>query len=272
MEIGVVTFATDLGVAPSVLAREVEQRGLDALFVTEHTHLPVEPGPTPWGSPPGPEYARTLDPFVALTAAALSSSRLTLGTAVSLIAQREPIVTAKVIASVDHLSDGRLIVGVGFGWCRPEAEHHGVVFGLRRLLVAEHVAAMRALWSDEPTPFDGEHVRFGASHAHPKPVRGHVPVFIGAPPGRAVHESLRTWADGWMPSDRPSLLDDVERLTADLGPTALTVVGPEPTLGRLEALAGVGAERVLLWLPPWPGHEIMRVLDAHADLADRFRR
>jgi probable F420-dependent oxidoreductase len=271
VEIGVVTFMTDRGRRPAELALAVEQHGLDALFVTEHTHLPVDPGPTPWGAPPGEEYGRTLDPFVALTAAATVTDRITLGTAVTLIAQHDPIVTAKVIASIDHLSHGRLLVGVGYGWCRPEAEDHGIVFDQRRQVVAEHVAAMRALWQSEPTAFHGEHVRFGPSHAHPKPVNGAVPIYLGAPLGAVSRAHLREWADGWMPSDRPTLVEDLERLTAEVGPVATTVVGASPTVERLDQLAAAGVERVVLWLPPWPEQDIERALDAHAELARRFR-
>jgi probable F420-dependent oxidoreductase len=253
------------------LARDVEERGLDAMFVTEHTHFPVDPGPTPWGGPAGEEYGRTFDPFVALAAAATSTQRITVGTAVSLIAQRDPIVTAKAIASVDHLCDGRLIVGVGYGWCRPEAEDHGVVFADRREMVAEHVEAMRTLWDDEPAAFDGKRVRFGPSYAFPKPAQGRVPVYLGAPLGPASIDHLGTWADGWMPSDRASLADDLERLIETIGPVATTVVGAEPTAERLETLAALGIERSLLWLPPWPEAEILSHLDTYAELADHVR-
>lgn len=272
MEIGVVSFVTDRGRSPADLARDIEQRGLDGLFVTEHTHFPVDPGTTPWGGPAGEEYGRTFDPFVALAAAATSTSRIVLGTAVSLIAQRQPIETAKMIASVDRLCAGRLVVGVGYGWCRPEAEDHGLVFAERREIVTEHVAAMRALWQPEPTPFHGDHIRFGPAHAHPKPVNGSVPVYLGAPLSTTSVAHLGSWADGWMPSDRPSFVDDLARLTAEIGPTKTTVVGAEPTLERLDTLAAVGVERSLLWLPPWPESEVLRVLDAHAALAEQFRR
>jgi probable F420-dependent oxidoreductase len=270
VHIGVVTFVTDRGLPPHELAGAVEASGLESLFVTEHTHLPVEPGPTPWGSAPGPEYGRTLDPFVALAAAATATARITLGTAVALLVQHDPIAVAKAIASVDLLADGRLLVGAGFGWCRPEVQDHGVAFAQRRAVLAERVAAIRALWSEAPTAFDGVHTRFVASHAHPKPRRGAVPIYLGAPlsPQNLVH--LRTWADGWMPSDRPSLVDDLRSLADDGVARATTVVGARPRVERLLELASAGVERVLLWLPPWPAAEVLRTLDDHAALAARF--
>jgi probable F420-dependent oxidoreductase len=267
MQVGVVTFATDRGPSPAALAAAVEDRGLEALFVTEHTHFPIDPGPTPWGAPAGEEYGRTLDPFVALAAAATSTDRIALGTAVSLLAQRDPITTAKAAASVDHLSAGRLVLGVGYGWCRPELEDHGVEFARRRERVAEHVAAMRALWHPEPTGFEGETVRFGPAAAHPKPHRGHLPVYLGAPLAPTSLAHLRDWADGWLPSDRPTLLEDRTRLLETVGPLPTTVVGPRPDPARLTELAEAGVERVLLWLPPWPAEDVLRTLDQHAVLA-----
>jgi probable F420-dependent oxidoreductase len=274
VEIGVVAFVTDEGASPGALAVAVEERGLDALFVTEHTHLPVEHGATPWGSAPGREYGRTLDPWVTLAVAADRTTSITIGTAVSLVAQHDPISLAKAVATVDHLSGGRVVLGVGFGWCRPEVEDHGVAFASRREVVADHVAAMRALWQPEPQAFDGATVSFGAASAHPKPLGAGRPlVLLGAPASARTFDHLVRWADGWMPSDRPTLLDDLERARRrlddagrDAGRFPVTVVGAAPTAARTEALRAAGVDRILWWLPAAPATAVMEALDRLAQL------
>lgn len=274
MEVGVVTFATHRGLPPGALAMEVEARGLDALFVTEHTHMPLAHGPTPWGEPPGPEYGCTFDPLVTLGIAANVTTSITIGTAVCLVAQHDPIALAKAVATVDHLSGGRVVLGVGFGWCRLEVEDHGVSFSARRDAVAEHVGAMRALWSAEPTPFEGPTTRFGPANAFPKPQgAGRPTVLLGAPPSATTTEHLIRWADGWMPSDRPSLVEDLRQLRIRLEQAGrdpqrfdVTVVGVAVTVERLDALAGAGVGCVLAWLPPGPPQAVLDALDEVATL------
>jgi probable F420-dependent oxidoreductase len=269
VDVGAITFVSDLGLAPGELAQAVESHGLSALFVTEHTHLPVEHGPTPWGSPPEPEYGRTLDPFVALGVAAERTNTIALGTAVCLVAQHDPIALAKAVATVDHISGGRLELGVGYGWCRPEIEDHGVAFNDRHRVVTEHVAAMRALWQPTPTQFAGSQIRFGASQAHPKPLGvGRPPVLLGASLSPTSLDHLVGWADGWIPSDRPSLIDDLHvirsrLLEADRDPLsfAVTVVGPLELPHRIEQLAEAGVGRVLRWLPAGPPNAVLDALD-----------
>lgn len=268
MDVGTITFATDLGLPPGDLAAEVEGHGLAALFVTEHTHLPLDPGPIPWGGPLGPEYGRTFDPYVTLAVAAERTVSIVLGTGVSLVAQHDPIALAKAVATVDHLSGGRFELGVGFGWCRPEVEDHGVSFADRHDVVAEHVAAMRVLWRPDPAPFTtGPSVRFGPAESHPKPASGRPPVLLGAPLTARSLRHLVAWADGWMPSDRPSLLDDLavvgDALRAagrDADQFAVTVVGPRGGADRLQDLAAAGVARVLHWLPAGPPEAVRAAL------------
>ncbi len=273
MKIGIASFVCDLGLTPTVLATAVEERGFESLFVTEHTHFPCDPGPAPWGGEPGPEYGRTLDPFVTLALAAQAAPSLTVGTAVCLVAQHDPIALAKTIATVDHLAPGRLVVGVGFGWCRPELDDHGVAFAERDEVVAERVALMRALWSASPEGFTGRWHRMHPSVAHPAPGAGRPPVLLGAPPSPRTTRHLTRWADGWIPSDRPTLIDDLTRVRAALDDAGrdpdrftVTVVGPQASRERLAALASAGVERALFWIPPWPGSEAVRRLDELATL------
>lgn len=268
MKIGIAAFVCDIGPAPAVLATAVAERGFESLFVTEHTHFPLDPGPAPWGGVPGPEYGRTLDPFVALAVAAQAQPSLTVGTAVCLVAQHDPIALAKTIATVEHLGPGRLVVGVGFGWCRPEVEDHGVAFAERDEVVAERVAVMRALWSGGSDGFVGRWHRVHPSSAHPTPGPARPPVLLGAPASPRTVRHLIRWADGWMPSDRPTLLEDIAFVRAALADAGrdpaifpVTVVGATPTLERLSSLAEAGVERALCWIPPWPGDETLRRLD-----------
>jgi probable F420-dependent oxidoreductase len=269
VEIGAIAFVSDLGLPPAELAEAVQRHGLDALFVTEHTHLPVDHGPTPWGSPPEPEYGRTFDPLVTLAIAAHCTTTITVGTAVCLVAQHDPIALAKAVATVDHLSAGRFELGVGFGWCRPEAEDHGVAFDRRHARVAEHIAAMRTLWQPAPTSFRGETIRFGESHAHPKPLgAGRPRVLLGAPLSSRSLPHLLAWADGWIPSDRPTLLDDLHSIRTHLRAAGrdpdsfpVTVVGPADTRRRIDELAAARVERVLHWLPSGPPAAVLEAIE-----------
>ncbi|MDX2999082.1 TIGR03619 family F420-dependent LLM class oxidoreductase, partial [Streptomyces scabiei] len=172
MRISVTIFLTDETITPTRLARELEQRGFAGLYLPEHTHIPVErTTPYPAGGDLPREYGRTLDPFVALGQAAAVTERLGLGTGITLVAQHDPIDLAKQIATVDHLSGGRLTLGLGYGWNVEEAADHGVTWRTRRELVRDRMALMRALWADEPTAYEGEFGSVRASSAYPKPVQ-----------------------------------------------------------------------------------------------------
>ncbi len=161
MKIGVTMFATDLSMDPVALAKAVEERGYHSLYIPEHTHIPTcRTTPAPTGDAElAEEYKRTLDPFVALGAAAAVTSRITLGTGIALVAQRDPIVMAKEVATLDRISGGRVVLGIGFGWNKEEMADHGVAFKTRREVVREHVLAMQALWTHERTGFEGREQR-----------------------------------------------------------------------------------------------------------------
>ncbi|MDX3137224.1 TIGR03619 family F420-dependent LLM class oxidoreductase, partial [Streptomyces europaeiscabiei] len=206
MRISVTIFLTDETITPTRLARELEQRGFAGLYLPEHTHVPVErTTPYPAGGDLPREYGRTLDPFVALGQAAAVTERLGLGTGITLVAQHDPIDLAKQIATVDHLSGGRLTLGLGYGWNVEEAADHGVEWRTRRELVRDRMALMRALWAEEPTAYEGEYGSVRASSAYPKPVqkpRGPVVgprTLIGGAAGPKLFAHIAEYADGWLP-------------------------------------------------------------------------
>jgi probable F420-dependent oxidoreductase len=197
MEFGVSTFITDQGLSPTELARALEDRGFDSLFVAEHTHIPVN-GPTPPdGDLPPNDYYRSLDPFVALTAAAVVTERLTLGTGIALVVQRDPITMAKEAASLDHLSGGRFQLGVGAGWLREEMRNHGTEPKTRLALMRERVLAMKEIWTAEQAEFHGQFVDFDPIFAWPKPAG--IPVLVGGN-GPTVLDRVLEYGDGWAPN------------------------------------------------------------------------
>ena len=202
MKIGLTIHATDRAMSPIDLAREAEARGFHSLYIPEHTHIPISRRtPAPTGTKElGEEYRRSLDPYIALAAAASVTQTILLGTGISLPAQHDPITLAKEIATLDLVSQGRLVLGVGFGWNEEEMENHGIVFKRRRARVREHMLAMQALWSNEVAEFHGEFVDFEASWQWPKPVQQPRPrVLIGGGAGPKLFDHIAEYADGWMP-------------------------------------------------------------------------
>jgi probable F420-dependent oxidoreductase len=283
VRIGITTFCLDDTIHPAELARACEDRGFESLWLPEHSHIPAS-RESPWpgslsGEPLPDYYWRMQDQFVALSMAAAVTTRLGLGTGVTLIAQRDPIWLAKQIASLDHLSGGRFTLGIGYGWNREEAESHGANWAVRRAEVREKVLAMRALWTQETASFDGEHVRVPPAWALPKPAQvGGPRVVLGGGFGPRLFASIVDWGDGWMPiSARPSLtkrLGPLQEAWAAAGrdPAALEVdvMGATDDPAGLEQLASEGITRALLTLWPAPRDEHLRQLDAWAPLAARF--
>ncbi|MFM9607876.1 LLM class F420-dependent oxidoreductase [Streptomyces niveiscabiei] len=275
MRISVTIFLTDETITPTRLARELEERGFAGLYLPEHTHIPVERGtPYPAGGGLPREYGRTLDPFVGLGQAAAVTERLGLGTGITLVAQHDPIDLAKQIATVDHLSGGRLTVGLGYGWNVEEAADHGVEWRTRRELVRDRMALMRALWSDEPTGYEGEFGSVRPSIAYPKPVRKpRGPVvgprtLIGGGAGPKLFSHICEYADGWLPIGGRGLGESLPVLRAawaEAGrePSELEVVpyAVVPTRGKLEYYAELGIEEAVVQLPPAGEAEVLGVLD-----------
>jgi probable F420-dependent oxidoreductase len=278
MRIAVTIFLTDETIAPTRLARELEARRFAGLYLPEHTHIPVERAtPYPAGGELPREYGRTLDPFVALGQAAAVTEGLGLGTGITLAAQHDPIGLAKQVATLDHLSGGRLTLGLGYGWNVEEAADHGVTWGTRRELVRDRVHLMRALWSEEPVAYEGEFGSVRASIAYPKPVqkpRGPVigpRTLVGGAAGPRLFAHIAEYADGWLPIGGRGLTESLPVLRSvwtDAGrdPAALQVVpyAVLPSPGKLAHYAELGIEEVVLQLPSGGEAEVLGLLDTYA--------
>jgi probable F420-dependent oxidoreductase len=280
VRLGVTCFLTDRDMAPADLARAVEERGFASLYLPEHTHLPVR-ADTPPALVEGvraEDYKRSLDPFVALATAVAVTSDLVLGTGVVLAAQHDPIVLAKQVATLDHLSHGRVVLGIGFGWNREEASDHGVAFGDRRAIAREHVLCMQALWRDDPAEFHGEFVDLDPCWSSPKPVqRPGVPVLVGGAATPANFAAIAEYADGWLPIGGSGLGDAVPALRraveeAGRDPDLLRVVpfGTVPTEAKLDHFARLGLYEVVLRVPSGSRSQILEVLDAYAAHVERL--
>ncbi|MDP3714706.1 MAG: LLM class F420-dependent oxidoreductase [Mycobacteriales bacterium] len=276
MRHGVVLFTSDRGIRPADAAVAAERLGFDTFYVPEHTHIPVRreavhPG-TGTAELPDDRYARTLDPWVSLATAAAVTTRIRLATAVALPVESDPITLAKTIASLDHLSDGRVTLGVGFGWNTDELADHGVPAGLRRTVLAETLAAMRALWEQDEASYDGEHVRFGPSWAWPKPVQPRVPVLVGAGGTEKTFAWVCAHADGWIttpretdPTEQVALL---RRMWADAGrdgEPAVVALGGKPDPARLAHLAEIGVTECAFGMPDKEPAEVVAHLERLLD-------
>src|SRR3954470_18661138 len=211
MHLGVALFATDLTSDVRDVARAAEDAGFESLFLAEHTHIPTSRAtPYPMGGELPDEYSRTFDPFIALTAAAAVTERLRLGTGVCLVVERDPIVLAKEVSTLDVISGGRVLLGVGAGWNAEELAHHGVAFDDRWEVLRERVELMQRLWSDDVAEYAGTHARLEPSWQWPKPVQPRVPVLVGGGGARAMRLAVEAGGE-WMP------LPSEERLSERLG-------------------------------------------------------
>lgn len=275
MRFGVTAMLTDRTLDPATLAREAEELGFSSLFLPEHTHMPVQRTTEHPLADQLPEpYRRTLDPFVALAMAAGATRHLVLGTGVLLLAQRDPITTAKAVATLDHLSSGRFVLGLGHGWNREELEDHGVAWAERREVVAERLAAMRALWTHEVASFRGDHVSLPASWSWPKPTRA-VPVWLGVGSGQRALAAVAAYGDGWMPHGTSRLAEGIvrlERACDEVGrdPASVAVVpfGIRPAAAKLERMVRLGVRECILLLEAASPDAMRRQLDGHAALLD----
>lgn len=279
MRYGVTMFATDRSMDPAALAVAAEERGFDSVWLPEHTHIPTSRRtPPPTGEDELPEqYKRSPDPLVALAAAAALTSRIHLGTGVLLPAQREPLVTAKAIATLQNLSGGRFELGIGFGWNADEIEHHGVAFAERRSVAREHMLAMKALWRDDEAEFHGEHVDFSPSWSWPKPDVP-VPVLLGGGSGPKLLAHLVEYADGWIPIGGAGLGEAIpryRRALEDAGrdPDAARIVpfGSHPSADKLEHFRSLGVTECVFRVPSADAGTVLAVLDEQAALVAALR-
>lgn len=278
MLFGVSIFPTDYSIGPLELARMAEERGFESLFLPEHTHIPVGRRTLyPAGGELPRDYSHLLDPFIGLTAAAVATDRLKVGTGICLIVERDPITTAKEVASVDLISGGRFLFGVGAGWNEEEMENHGTDPRRRFGLMRERVEAMKAIWTTDEAEYHGDHVDFDPIWSWPKPVQDpHPPVLVGGNSTRALKRVV-AFGDGWMPNPATRLsvlgdrIDELQRLAADAGrdriPVSFYALKPDPE--ALERYANAGVDRGIFLLPSGSREEVEPLLDRYAELARR---
>src|SRR2546421_212572 len=273
MRHGIVLFTSDRGITPAQAAKAAEERGFDTFYVPEHTHIPVKreaahPG-TGNATLPDDRYTRTLDPWVSLATAAVVTSRIGLATAVALPVESDPVTLAKTIATLDHLSGGRVTLGAGFGWNTDELADHGVPAGKRRTVLREYVEAMRALWTQEEAAYDGEFVNFGACWAFPKPVQAHIPLIIGAGGGPKTFGWIARHADGWMTTpgeqDTGRKAAALRQAWADAGraghPDIRVLVTARPSPDDFTIWETAGVTELLWGLPDAPAETVEAYLD-----------
>ena len=275
MHYGAFMFPTEYAIRIDELARALEERGFESLWVPEHTHIPVSRRtPFPGGGPLPKEYSHTLDPFVALTAAAAATTRLRVGTGICLIIQRDPIVTAKVVASLDLLSGGRFELGVGAGWNADEMENHGAAFKTRFRLMRERVLAMKEIWTKEEAEFHGEFVRFDKMWAYPKPAqRPHPPILMGGD-GPTTFDRVLEYCDGWLPiagrmgSGLAEKMATLQRRAKEAGrkPVPISAFMVKPDRAALDTLEAAGIERAIFGLPSDGADKVLPLLDTYAKL------
>jgi len=271
MNIGVCMFFTDYAIRIDELAREAEARGFESLWVPEHTHIPVSRRtPFPGGSQLPKEYAHTFDPFISLMAAAAATKRLRIGTGICLVIERDTIITAKEVASLDALSGGRFEFGIGGGWNAEEMENHGAVFATRFKKLREQVLAMKEIWTKDEAEFHGKFVNFDKIWSWPKPAqKPHPPVLLG---GESAYTLQRVvdFCDGWFPRGRaaeiimPALKDLGERAAKagrDMKTISVSVFGAKPDEATLETYAQAGITRAILRLPPDGRDAVLPLLD-----------
>ncbi len=276
MELGLAHFLTDYGMQPAELARRAEEREFESLFLPEHTHIPTSrETPYPGGGELPPEYSHTLDPFAALAAAAAATERLMLGTGVCLVIERDPIVTAKEVATVDHISGGRFLFGVGAGWNREEMENHGTDPDTRFRRMRESVEAMKAIWTQDEAEYHGRIVDFDPIWCWPKPVqKPHPPILVGGL-GEKVLDRVVAYGDEWIPNrvkspeDLGGRIVELQRRAEAAGRARIpvTVFGAKPEARLLERLKDAGVTRSLFYVQPGDPGQVERQLDELAKVA-----
>ena len=280
MKIGVTIHATDKAISPVELAKEAEDRGFHSVYVPEHTHIPTSRmTPPPTGEAELPEeYSRSPDPYIALAAAAAVTRSIKLGTAIGLPAQHDHITLAKEIATLDVISEGRFVFGIGYGWNQDEMENHGIDVPRRRELVREKVLAMQALWANEVAEFHGEWVDMEASWQWPKPLQQpRPPILIGGGAGPKLFAHVAEYADGWMPIGGAGMREALVRLREAMDergrdPDALRIVpmGVLPDEAKLDYYAKTGATEAILRLPSASREKVLPRLDEYARYPGMF--
>jgi probable F420-dependent oxidoreductase len=275
MKFGISFMPTDYSIAPTELAIAAEQRGFESLWFPEHTHIPTSrKSPFPGGGLPE-AYKKILDPFLALAAAAAVTRRIKLATGICLVVERDPIHNAKEVASLDFLSGGRFLFGIGGGWNAEEMASHGTVFSTRFELMRERIEAMKAIWMNDVAEYHGSYVNFEPMWAWPKPIqKPYPPIILGGAFPHAARRAI-AYGDGWMPIGRPgtdmlSLLPRFRRMIAEAGgdydTVPMSVILAQPDAELLKGYAGAGIDRAVLLIQTAGRDEVLRKLDEYSKL------
>lgn len=275
MLFGVTMFATDYAIRPDELAREVEARNFESLWLPEHTHIPANRRtPYPGGGDLPKEYWHTYDPFVALSAAATVTKNLILATGICLVVERDPIITAKQVASLDTLSNGRFIFGIGGGWNSEEMENHGTAFRKRWRILRERVLAMKEIWTKDEAEFHGEFVNFDPIWTYPKPIqKPHPPILMGGD-GPTTFDRVVEFCNGWMPLSRGQSLSEkisalqrrIEESGRDPKSVSVTIFGAKPERSAIEQFERLHVARVVFRLPATDRESVLPLLDRYVEL------
>lgn len=284
---GVLIFATDFAIGPEILAREAEALGFESLFFPEHTHIPAS-RQTPWpgGKALPKEYWHTHDPFVALAMAASVTTELKIGTGISLVTERDPILMAKQAATLDFLSNGRLLLGVGAGWNVEEMRHHGVAYADRWKILRERTLAMREIWTREEAEFHGKYVDFDKIWSYPKPKQaGGPPILMGAS-SKYVYKRIAEYCDGWFPiyqdqsraqasgavnyGESIQLIRDAWAAAGRSGDPDLSIFGVGPDPEAVKSLVADGFNRIIFALPSADADTVLPMLERYAQIAHEF--
>jgi probable F420-dependent oxidoreductase len=274
-------FPTDYAIQTHDLARELEARGFESIWLPEHTHIPAS-RKSPWpGGPNLPrEYWHTLDPFVALGAAAVVTKTLKLGTGICLVIERDPIMLAKEVASLDHISRGRVLFGIGGGWNAEEMEHHGTPFGERWKILRERIGAMKAIWTQDEAEFHGKYVNFDTLWSYPKPVQKPYPPILMGGAGPHARQRAVDFDGHWIPIGGRAYSEPIAESMADFraraekagrDPATLTVsiFGVAPDEARLSTLRDTGVTRAVFFVPSATGDVVLPLLDQYSGLAKK---
>ena len=274
MNFGALMFLTDYSMKPAELAQALEARGFDSFWTPEHSHIPASRRtPYPMGGELPKEYYGALDPFVTLTAAAMATKTLKVGTGICLLNQRDPIQTAKAVASIDQVSDGRFLFGIGIGWNVEEMENHGSAFDTRATLVRERIEAMKEIWTKPQAEYHGAFVNFDPIISWPKPVqKPYPPILVGGGFPHAARRAAR-YGDGWMPVGMPLTDEIIAKFQAmvrqegrDPEACKIDLMAPPEDLDVLKRYRDMGINRLTAFLPPAKGDVVLPILDRWAEL------
>lgn len=277
MKFGAVIFPTDYAIDVTELGRALEAHGFDSFWVPEHTHIPASRlTPFAGGTELPTHYSHTLDPFVALAAVAAVTTTLKIGTGICLVTQRDPIVTAKEVASLDHLSGGRFLFGVGAGWNREELASHGTEYATRWRLMRERIEAMKRIWTEDEAAYHGSLVDFEPLWSWPKPVqKPHPPIVVGGNGPRTLQRVV-AYGDEWLPiAGRGPIVERIPELrelaaAAGRDPIPVGVFHTQPEAAEIERLAEAGVARFVFGLPPAGVEEVLPLVEKYAALVAAF--